>query len=158
MRKKILLFLITFLLISFSSESKADWINLTGAENARNIAEIYIEKDHVSIKLEVFVQDLLTFYELVPDDFFPEPIPGRPGPEERIKIFADQTFQVITDTGEKLSAKLDLVEPRMRIGRPSPFAGSINPYTRQRIPGPPEDKRVLYAELTYAMKISLTAV
>ena len=127
----------------------ADWINLTGAENARNIAEIYIEKDHVRVKLEIFVEDLLVFEELVPDDFFPEPIPGRPGPEERIRIFADQTFQVITDTGQKLPAVLDLVEPRMRVERPSPFAGSINPYTRQRIPGPPDDKRVLYAELTY---------
>jgi hypothetical protein len=28
----------------------------------------------------------------------------------------------------------------------------INPYTRQRIPGPPEDKRVLYAELVYPFK------
>ena len=115
----------------------ADWINLTGAENARNIAEIYIEKDHVRVKLEIFVEDLLVFEELVPDDFFPEPIPGRPGPEERIRIFDDQTFQVITDTEQKLPAVLDLVEPRMRVERPSPFAGSINPYTRQRIPAPP---------------------
>lgn len=59
----------------------ADWINLTGAENARNIAEIYIEKDHVMVKLEIYAQDLLVFDELIPDDFFPEPIPGRPGPE-----------------------------------------------------------------------------
>jgi hypothetical protein len=148
--KNLILFSLFALVITlFPSESRADWVNLTGAENSRNIAEIFIEKDHVTVKLEFFAQDLLVFEELVPDDFFPEPIPGRPGPEERIKIFADQTFQIITDTGEKLPAKLDLVEPRMRVERPSPFAGSINPYTRQRIPGPPDDKRVLYAELTY---------
>jgi len=109
----------------------ADWINLTGAENSRNIAERYVEKDHVRIKLEVYVQDIIIFEELIPDEFFPEPIPGRPGPDERIRIFADQTFQVITDTGEKLAAKLDLVEPRKRIERPSPFVGAINPYTRR---------------------------
>jgi hypothetical protein len=40
----------------------------------------------------------------------------------------------------------------MRKERPSPFAGMINPYTRQRIPGPPDDKRVLYAELVYPFK------
>jgi hypothetical protein len=37
----------------------------------------------------------------------------------------------------------------MRTERPSPFAGMINPYTRRPIPGPPDDKRVLYAELVY---------
>ena len=149
MKNLILLFLFTLVTTLLSSTSRADWINLTGAENSKNIAEIFVEKDHVTIKLEVFVQDLLAFDELVPDDFFPEPIPGRPGTEERIKIFADKTFQIITDTGRKLPVKLDLVEPRMRVERPSPFAGSINPYTRRRIPGPPADKRVLYAELTY---------
>ncbi|MEA2115212.1 MAG: hypothetical protein U9P36_07490, partial [Thermodesulfobacteriota bacterium] len=148
--KNLILLILSALVITLSpSTSRADWINLTGAENSKNIAEIFVEKDHVTVKLEIFVQDLLVFDELVPNDFFPEPIPGRPGPEERIKIFAVQTFQIITDTGEKLPAVLDLVEPRMRVERPSPFAGSINPYTRQRIPGPPDDKRVLYAELIY---------
>ncbi|NOR22958.1 MAG: hypothetical protein GQ542_00945 [Desulforhopalus sp.] len=152
MKKNIFFLLLTFLVTSFCFESKADWINLTGAENARNIAEIYIEKDQVTIKLEVFVQDLPIFEELVPDDFFPNPFPNRPGPDERLQTFADSVFQVITDTGEKLSAKLLLAEPRMRVDRPSPLVGSINPYTRQRIPGPPEDKRVFYAELIYPFK------
>jgi hypothetical protein len=49
----------------------ADWINLTGAENARNIAEIYIDKDHVKIQLEVFIEDLIIFDELIPESFFP---------------------------------------------------------------------------------------
>ena len=133
----------------FPYGSRADWVNLTGAENSRNIAEIYIGKDHVKIKLEVFLQDLYVFKELVPDDVLPGPVPGRPGPAERIRIFAGQVFQVITDTGEKLPAVLDLAEPRFRIERPSPLAGTINPYTRQRIPGPPDDKQVLYVELTY---------
>jgi hypothetical protein len=150
--KKYIFLLLTFLLTSFSFESKADWVNMTGAENARNIAEIYIEKDQVTLKLEVFVKDLLIFEELVPDDFFPAPLPGRPGSDERIQNFADSVFQIITDTGEKLSAKLVLAEPRMRVERSSPLVGAINPYTRQRIPGPPEDKRVFYAELVYPFK------
>ena len=41
------------------------------------------------------------------------------------------------------------MEPRLRKDRTSAFAGMINPMTRQRVPGPPEDKRVLYAELEY---------
>ena len=142
----VLLIVITFLTMG---SARADWINLTGAENARNIAEIYVEKDHVRIKLEVFIEDLIIFDELIPESFFPEPIPGRPGLEERQRIISDKVFQVITDSREKLPVTVDLIEPRLRIERPSPFAGSINPYTRQPIPGPPDDKRVLYAELVY---------
>ncbi|MGB3647607.1 MAG: hypothetical protein WA992_03610 [Desulfobulbales bacterium] len=129
----------------------ADWINMTGAENARNIAEIYIDKDHVKIQFEVYIEDLIIFDELIPESFFPQPIPGRPGLEERQKIIADKVFQVITDRGEKLPVTIDLIEPRRRIERPSPFVGSISPYTRQRIPGPPDDKRVLYVELVYPL-------
>lgn len=147
LRFKILLFL--FFIISFPPELQADWINLSGAENSRNIAEIYVEKEHVKIKLEIYVQDMAVFEKLIPDDFFSKPILSRPGLDERITHFADQTFQIITETGVKLPATIDLVEPRMRIERPSPLAGKINPYTRQRIPGPPDDKRVLYVELTY---------
>jgi hypothetical protein len=149
LKYNIFTFLFTIATILFVPASYADWINLTGAENSRNIAEIYVEKDHVKIKLEIYVEDLFVFEELIPDNIFPEPIPNRPNLDERLQNFADSGFQVITDTGEKLSATLDLVERKMRVERPSPFAGSINPYTRQRIPGPPDDKRVLYVELTY---------
>jgi hypothetical protein len=119
LKNSFFLFSTLFLLFS-SSVSQADWVNFSGAENSRNIAEIYVEKDHVTIKLELHVKDLTTFAELVPDEIFTEPIPGRADAEERIKIFADQTFQIITDSGEKLSARLDLVERRMRTERPSP--------------------------------------
>jgi hypothetical protein len=131
------------------SPSRADWLNLTGAESAPNIAEIYVEKDHVRVQLEIFVQDLFVFEELVPEDFFSEEIPGRPDLEQRLLVFAKKGFQVVTDTGEHLPVLLTFVEPRMRVERPSLFAGRINPFTRRRVPGPPEDKRVLYAELIY---------
>ena len=130
----------------------ADWVNLSGAENAPNIAEITIEKDRVRIQLEVFVDDLMIFEELIPDGFFSKPLPGRPDLAQRQKIFAETVLQVITDQGEKLPVTFNLVEPRLRIERPSPFVGMINPYTRRPIPGPPEDKRVLYAELIYPFK------
>ncbi len=141
-----------FVLLCLPTVSRADWINLSGAENARNIAEITIEKDHIRIQLEVFVEDLNLFEELIPSDFFSQPLPGRPGLEQRQKVFAENLLQVVTDQGEKLPVTFALVVPRVRVDRPSPFAGMISPYTRQPIPGPPEDKRVLYAELSYAFK------
>jgi hypothetical protein len=143
------IFLATFF---WGSAAKADWINLTGAETAPNIAEIYVLDDHVKLALEVYVGDLETFEELIPDEWIRDSKMERPALAERLRVFASEKFQFVTDSGEKLMVKLQLVEPRLRKDRKSPFAGMINPYTRQRVPEPRKDKRVLYAELVYPFK------
>jgi hypothetical protein len=145
------LFVLLFIFI-LSTHTRADWINFSGAENAPNIAEIYVNDDHVKLVLEIFINDLISFERLLPDDIFKGKDIQRPSLAERLEQFSDKDFQLVTDTGGKLQAELKLVEPRMRKERPSPFAGMINPYTRQPIPGPPEDKRVLYAKLVYPFK------
>ncbi len=53
----IFLFVIYF---SLSSSAKADWINLSGAENAPTIAEIYILDNHVRLVLEIYIGDIST--------------------------------------------------------------------------------------------------
>ena len=55
--------------LCLAAPARADWINLTGAETAPNIAEIYVLDDHVRLVLEIHVGDLDTFDELVPDDW-----------------------------------------------------------------------------------------
>jgi hypothetical protein len=49
--------------------AQADWINLTGAETTPDIAEITVFDDRVEVALEVYVGDLKTFEELIPDDW-----------------------------------------------------------------------------------------
>jgi hypothetical protein len=150
----------SFLIISFliffccivPTPAKADWINLSGAESAPNIAEIYINEDHIEIKLEIFVNDMVTFERLIPDGFFKGTSIKRPALAERMRLFSKEDFQIIDDKGRNLQGQLELIEPRFRKERPSLYAGKINPYTGQRVPGPPEDKRVLYAELVYPFK------
>ena len=145
-------YLIFLLSLFLSSSVRADWVNLTGAEISPNIAEIYVMDDHVKLVLEIYVGNLDTFDELIPDDWLKDSSINRLPVEERLQQFANNKFQFITDTGQKLSAHLILLEPRLRIDRKSRFAGKINPYTRQRIPEAPEDKRVLYVELSYPFK------
>jgi hypothetical protein len=129
---------------------RADWINLTGAETAPNIAEITVLDDRVEVVLEVYVGDLETFDALIPDDWFKDVEVLRPPLEERLKRFSDRGLKLVSNTGETLQAELRFAEPRLRKNRLSPFAGMVNPYTRQRAPEAPPDKRVLYAELVYA--------
>ncbi len=140
---------VTFLCGVVRNPARADWISLSGAENAPNIAEVYINDDHVKVDLEIFVNDMVTFDRLIPDEFFKGSDIKRQPLADRMRRFSNEDLQIIDDQGQKLQASLKLVEPRLRKERPSPFAGKINPYTRQPIPGPPEDKRVLYAELVY---------
>ncbi len=142
--------LIIFLL--FSTRIQADWINLTGAETSPNIAEIYVLDDHIKVKLEVYVGDLETFEALVPDDWMQNANIKRPPVDERIRQFANHPLKFIPVNGKAFPAQLVLVEPRMRVDRQSPFAGMINPMTRQRVPEAPADKRVLYAEIIYPFK------
>jgi hypothetical protein len=124
-------------------------MNLSGAQNAPNIAEIYIDKDHVRVDLEIYIGDIVTFDRLIPAEFFEGSDIERPPLADRMREFSDKDFQIIADSGKKLQATLKLIEPRLRKERPSPIGLKINPYTGEPIPGPPEDKRVFYAELVY---------
>jgi len=135
-------------LISIQSV-KADWVNLTGAEISRNIAEIYIRDDHVKVKLEVFLGDISAFADLIPDDWVTDPDIDHPSLEERTRHFANHALRFITGKGEVLPAQFLIVEPRLRVDRRSPYAGKINPYNLRRLPEAPVDKRVLYAEIIY---------
>jgi len=111
---------IVFLSLLFASTlARSDWVNLTGAETSPNIAEIYVLDDQVKLMLEIYIDNLDTFDELIPDDWLKDSSSNRSPVEERLQNF---------------------------------FAGKINPYTQQRIPESPEDKRVLYAELSYPFK------
>ena len=58
--------------------ARADWMNLTGAENAPNIAEITVLEDKVRVVLEVYVGDLATFEALLPDDWLKKDVVSRP--------------------------------------------------------------------------------
>ena len=102
--------------------------------------------------LEIYVGDLDKFVDLLPDNFLKQAGIEPPPIQERMKRFSEDGFQFVTEGRERLQAELKLVEPRLRRERLNPFAGMINPYTRQPIPGPPQDKRVLYAELVYPFK------
>ena len=141
--------LVAFLLLFVTVDAWADWINLTGAETAPNIAEITVLDDRVKVTLEIYVGDLEKFSALVPDDWLKDQATVRPPLAERLRQFSENGLRFVTDTGETLQAELRLVEPRLRKDRFSPFAGMINPYTRQRVPEAPADKRVLYVELEY---------
>lgn len=140
--------LLVFILI-YTQFSQADWVTLNGSQLAPNIAEIFVLDDHVRVELEVYVGDLEKFEELVPDELLRDPNVQRPSLQQRMQIFAAERLQITTGKGVKLPARLALVEPRMRVERPSLVAGTVNPVTGQTVKAAPADKRVLYVEIIY---------
>ena len=149
MQRQYLLPTALFLLLLPFPHGKADWINLTGAETAPNIAEITVYDDRVEVALEIYVGDLKTFEALIPDDWLKDTQADRPPLTERLAQFSEVGLRFSMDTDETLRAELRLAEPRLRKDRYSPFAGMTNPYTSRKVPEAPADKRVLYAELVY---------
>lgn len=129
--------------------ARADWVSYSGAENAPNMAEIHIREDGVHVQLEIYVGDLRTFERLVPDAWVEGMGVERPDSEERLRRFAGEDLRILANGTTPLPVELQLVEPRLRVERYSPLAGKPHPLTGQPIPGPPEDKRVVYAELFY---------
>jgi hypothetical protein len=158
--KKISTIFLAILLSTFTRVPSlmADWINFTGAQSAPNIVEIYVHDDHVRLVLEIYIGDLDKFIDLLPDDFLEQAGVEPPPLEERLKRFSTETFRFVTEDRKNLQAELKQVEPRLRKDRPNPFAGAINPVTGRPIPGPPVDKRILYAELVYPFKTRPSAL
>ncbi len=143
-----LLFAVIFASLIGSPSVRADWINLSGAMSANNVAEFHVNDDHVRVVLEVYVRDLDAFVDLIPADMVKPGVAHSPL-TERQRRFAMETLQIVADGQLVLPVRFERVEPRVRIDRPNPYAGMLNPTTMRPVPGPPDDKRVLYAELTY---------
>ena len=130
----------------------ADWINLSGAENSPDIAEIYVYDDHVKVVLEIYLKDISIFMDILPDEYFKNAGVTVPSAASRLRRFSTNTLQLITEKGSNLFAELVLAEPRIRIDRTTPYSNMINPYTGRLANKPPDDKRVIYVELKYSFK------
>ena len=145
---RVIMLVVAFVLVPLSPV-RADWLNLTGAETAPNIAEIKVLEDRVNVRLEVYIGNLGPFADLIPDRLMKNEGEGRPSEGERLEHFSKEVFSILGPDGIALPAELKLAEPRQRVDRKSPFAGMINPQTRRPVPEAPVDKRVLFIELDY---------
>ena len=138
--------------LSLGSSLRADYTPFNGAAVASNIAEIRIGKRGVSVQLEIYVGDVSVFETLIPDDWIPDSPADRPGAAARLEEFAQNGLSIRRDDGAVLPVKLQLIEPRLRIDRAPPWAGQFDPITGRTLAKPPEDKRVVYAELFYSFE------
>ncbi len=109
---------------------------------ASTIAEIFVEQDSVVVQLEIGMQDLEAFRNLLPDELYqrmcfdPEPW------GERLVRFVEQDFVVRDERGQVLFGFLRALEPRDRIRR--------DEVTGEPLPvAPGEEEPVVFARLVY---------
>jgi hypothetical protein len=104
----------------------------------------------VRIGLEIFVEDLARFRDILPDDWVPDSASKRDIEADRLARFANEGLSVRREDGTPLPVEVELTDPRLRVDRASPLAGRTDPLTGQVVPSPPADPRVLYTELFYS--------
>ena len=124
--------------------AQAHWMNLTGAESARNLAEIYIDNEQIRLVLEILPADL--------DHFRPGPVKAPPSASGSgsLKTGGKQSrlnFSISTPDGRELPFRLKRLQPRTRKDRRIAYRGMDATSTKRYSLQPLEDQRVLYAEL-----------
>ena len=106
---------LTLLLVA--AQARADALVVTQAMLATTIAEFTIEEDRVEVDLEIGQGDFEAFRNLLPDDLYAElGHPPAPWPE-RIGQFFERDFGVAAGDGPRLTGRLLLIEPRLRVRR-----------------------------------------
>jgi hypothetical protein len=100
-----------------ASETRADAIVRTQAMLATNIAEFYVDERGVRVELEIGLDDLKLFANLLPDplyeQFFDESIPLK----DRLKVFFEQDLVITSGDGELIPGYVLEMGPRERVRR-----------------------------------------
>jgi hypothetical protein len=94
----------------------ADAVIVVKAMTADTIAEIYVEQDRVRVELEIGMNDIQAFKNLLPDELY-EKMGNEPlDLKERLKRFVEEDF-IIMAAYEQLAGYIQEIGPRNRIKR-----------------------------------------
>jgi hypothetical protein len=136
-----------FLLVCLVTPSRlgSDAIVITKAMTASTIAQLFVEQDSVRVVLEIGVQDLEGFRDLLPDALYqrlghdPEPL------KTRLSRFFREDFVIRADDGAPLPGWVEDMEGRRRVPR--------DEVTGQPLPvEDDEGEPVVFAKLVYPLR------
>ncbi|MCH8082914.1 MAG: hypothetical protein IH885_01640 [Myxococcales bacterium] len=144
MRPRALAALIVPFLLVVPTRAVGDAVIRTQAMLASTIAEFFVEKDRIRVKLEIGLADLPVFRNLVPDDIYQKleypPIPLA----ERLPQFFREDLVIVGDAGEPLPGRILGIEPRQRVRRDE-LSGEPLPAAEG------DEEFVVFAQLEYAL-------
>ena len=126
------------------NDARADAIMVTRAMTASTIAEIFITADSIRVELEIGVDDLIGFRNLMPDPIYermgydPESYP------QRLDRFMSEDWTITADGGRRLEGRVESLLVRRRLGRDE-VTGEPLPATEE------QDEPAVFAVLVYEM-------
>lgn len=122
-------------MLLWAHSASGDAIMRTQAMSATTIAEYFIEREHLRLELEIGLDDLDAFRNLVPDTVHERlGHPARPL-SERLEDFFEHDLVIRVDEGDPLSGRIVSMSPRPRIrrdeitGEPLPPRDGVEPET-----------------------------
>jgi hypothetical protein len=104
------------LLVSGAGQLWADALVKNSAMSATTIAEYFVEKEGVTVKLEVGAADVEAYKNLLPDAIYQDMGFGDTPWSERLQQFFSNEFTIIVDE-QTLPGRLQSIEPSYRIKR-----------------------------------------
>lgn len=117
--------LMLLMLVTFPIATFADALVVSQAMFASTIAEYFVEEEHVRVELEIGVNDLDAFRNLLPNAIY-EKLGNEPVPiEERLKLFFERDFAIYSNE-TPLKAYVAKMGPETRIKR-DPVTGEPMP-------------------------------
>ena len=142
----ITLVLITLVLITLCtlvSDARADALVVTRAMMASTIAEVYVERNQIRVEIEIGVNDLPAFKNILPDESF-QRLTGETIPlEDRLQQFIENDWLMLVD-GVRLHGNIERILPSERVVR--------DEITGDPLPNQPADAElVIRVELQYPL-------
>ncbi|MBW2667994.1 MAG: hypothetical protein JRE13_17025, partial [Deltaproteobacteria bacterium] len=127
-----------------SATARADAIVRSQAMLASTIAEFFITENGVAVELEIGLEDIAAFENLLPDEIYEEldrpPLPWR----ERLERFFRHDFTIEADGGPPLAGQLIEIGPRPRIQR--------DDITGEPLADPDAEQIAIFARLQYHLE------
>ncbi len=137
----------------------ADVVLTNGSEVAPNIAVFHVKDDAVYVDLEIYVEDIPLFADMLPIGWSSDFVGGEPEAEQETNQgYAQAESRALSIVGSDertLNAEIRKIEYRTRKDRASPLAGQRDPFSGQIVPSPPKDSRVLFVELFFPFQNSV---
>jgi hypothetical protein len=143
--------ILTVVMACLAPETRADAIVRNQAMQATNIAEMYVDASGVRVELEIGLNDLESFSNLLPDPlyerFFSESKPLK----DRLKLFFEEDLVIRSDDGELIPGYVLEMAPRERVRRDDVTGEPLVSDTETA-------ETVIYAELSYPFETKPTSL
>ncbi|KUJ71722.1 hypothetical protein [Ruegeria profundi] len=153
------LFLMLSVMVSGAQAVSADVVLTNGSEVAPNIAVLHVKDDGVYVDLEIYIEDIPLFADMLPIGWSSDFVEGEPEAEQESNQGSAQVenrvLSIVARDEEPLHAEIRKLEYRTRIDRASPLAGQRDPFSGQIVPSPPKDPRVLFVEVFFPFQNSV---